>query len=234
MIKLSKPARELPAPRLPSPVPTPVSPVATTPFKIKRIKLLVRRPAPLLSHHRQRPPPPKFGSSLPKFLASYKTIGDEETNEEKMTKRALHEARIRNQEAEFRRQGRFIPGTDVLFGSDPNTLPYDPPKRTTRDVWDDIVEIITVTRGKASKKSIGQQIAGQIASKVQVYWDTQEMKKGRARAQEEKRLKGLAKATIKMVNSEWKKAVHVSLGIGFFLFNRSVTICSSTCESKNG
>jgi helicase SWR1 len=189
-----------------------VSPVPTLPFKIKRIKLLVRRPAPSLSHHHQRPPPPKYGSSLSNFLASYKTIGDEETNEEKTAKRALHEARIRNQEAEFRRQGRFIPGTDVLFGSDPNTLPYDPPKRTTRDVWDDIVEIVTATRGKAPpKKSVGQQTAGQIASKIQVYWDAQEMKKDRARAQEEKRLKALAKATMKVIILEWKKVVHVSL-----------------------
>jgi len=123
----------------------------------------------------------------------------------------LAEARIRNQEADFRRQGRFIPGTDVLFGSDPNVVLYDPPKRTTRDVWDDIVEIVTVIRAKSSKKFVGQQIAGQIASKIQMYWDAQEIKKDRVKAQEEKKLRALAKATMKMVISEWKKAVYVGL-----------------------
>ncbi|KAF5355172.1 hypothetical protein D9756_005695 [Leucocoprinus leucothites] len=193
-------------PHQPIPAPPPVSP---SPFsKIKRVKLVVRRPPPSYSHHRQRPLPPKHGSSLTKFLGSYKTLGDEEMNEEKTTKRALAEARIRKQEAEFRRQGRFIPGTDVLFGSDPGTLPYDPPKRTTTDTWDDIVKIVTARRAKAPKKPIGQQIAGQIASKIQVYWDAQETKKDKARAQEEKRLRALAKATMKMVITEWKKAVY--------------------------
>ena len=172
---------------------------------------MVRKPPPSLSHHRQRPPPPNYGSSLANFLNSYKTIGDEETHDDKIARRVLVEARIRNQEADFRHQGRFIPGTDLLFGSDPNAVLYDPPKRTTRDVWDDIIDIVAVIRAKSSKKSVGQQIARQIASKVQVYWDAQEIKKDRVKAQEEKKLKALAKATMKMVISEWKKAVHVCL-----------------------
>ncbi|KAF9448264.1 hypothetical protein P691DRAFT_781222 [Macrolepiota fuliginosa MF-IS2] len=190
------------------PPPVPEAPIST-PFKIKRVKLLVRRPPPSLTHHKQRPPPPKFNSSLNNFLTSYRTLGHNEIDDDKFFKQALEDARIREREAEFRRQGRFIPGTDVLFGTEPCTTPYDPPDRTTRDAWDDIVEIVSATRGKMPKKTIGQQVAAQIASKVQAYWDTQGIKRDRARAQEEKRFRTLAKATMKMVIAEWKKAVHL-------------------------
>lgn len=179
------------------------------PTTIRRIKLVVRRPPPSLTHHKQRPPPPKFNCSLNGFLTSYKTFGDEDISDEKLAANALADARIREREADFRRQGRFIPGTDVLFGSDPNVTAYIPPKRSTRDVWDDIVEIISVTRSKVPKKTTGQQVTAQIASKIQAYWDTQEVKRDKARAQEEKKLRILAKATMKMVNAEWKKVVHV-------------------------
>ncbi|KAJ7099423.1 SNF2 family N-terminal domain-containing protein [Mycena belliarum] len=47
-------------------------PVPPAPSSVRRVKLLVRRPAPkFLSHPRQRPPPPKFNSSLGTFLGSY-------------------------------------------------------------------------------------------------------------------------------------------------------------------
>lgn len=208
-------------PKPPEPEPPVLSPPpheaqVSAPLKIKRIKLLVRRPPPSLTHHKQRPPPPKFNSSLSNFLTSFRMLGDEEVDSERIAKRALEEARIREREADFRRQGRFIPGTDVLFGTEPSTIPYDPPKRTTRDIWDDIVEIISTTRSKVPKKTVGQQVAAQIASKVQAYWDTQGVKRDKARAQEERRLRALAKATMKMVNAEWKKAVHVCDG-SFFL-----------------
>jgi helicase SWR1 len=173
---------------------------------IKRVKLLV---TPSLSHHKQRPPPPKFKGSLNRFLTSYRTLGNGEISDEKIALTAMAEARIRAEEADFRRQGRFIPGTRVLFGSDPNVAAYDPPNRSTRDVWDDIVEEVAIVRSRAPKKSIGPQVSALVASKVQAYWDVQGVKRDRARAQEEKKLKILAKSTIKMVNAEWKKAVYV-------------------------
>jgi helicase SWR1 len=44
---------------------------------------------------------------------------------------------------------------------------------------------------------------------VQGYWDGHALREDKAKAQEERRLKALAKATIKMVTREWKKAVFV-------------------------
>lgn len=222
-------------PRTPSPKPE-IQVFAPT-FKIKRIKLLVKRPPPALTNPRQRPPPPKFNSSLSAFLASYRTLGDDSVNDESLSRRVLKEARIREQEAAFRRQGRFIPGTDVLFGTQPNTTPYDPPKRTTRDAWDDIVEIVCATRGKIPKTTLGQQVTAQIASKVRAYWDTQELKRGKAKAQEEKRLRALAKAAMKMVNTEWKRVVHVcSLYVLSIITRYSFVIvaCTGTGEVEAG
>lgn len=134
----------------------------------------------------------------------------------------MAEARIRAQEADFRHQGRFIPGTDVLFGSDPNVAAYDPPKRATRDVWDDIIAEVVIARSRVPKKSIGRQVSSQIANKIQAYWDVQEVKRDRARAQEEKKLKILAKSTMKLVNAEWKKAVYVCLSLLYQSCNANV------------
>jgi hypothetical protein len=55
----------------------------------------------------------------------------------------------------------------------------------------------------------GKHVAGQIATKVQGYWDGYAAKKDRAKVMEEKRLRALAKSTVKMVITEWKKAVFV-------------------------
>ena len=60
------------------------------------------------------------------------------------------------------------------------------------------------------KKPLGRQIAAQIASKVQAYFDGLETKKLKAKEVEERRLRNLAKSTMKLVISEWKKAVYVS------------------------
>lgn len=145
----------------------------------------------------------------------------------------MAEARIRAQEADFRYQGRFIPGSDVLFGSDPNVAAYDPPQRATRDVWDDIIEEVIMARSRATRKSIGQQVSLLVASKVQAYWDVQGAKRDRARAQEEKKLKILAKSTMKMVNAEWKKAVYVCpslcLWVGIEMLNRVCLFFLAAC-----
>lgn len=122
---------------------------------------------------------------------------------------AKSEAAIREQIVRFRREGRFIPGTDVLFGTEPPTVEYNSPQRSTTDIWDHIVEAV-IARGKAKpKKSIGLQITSQIASKLHAHFDGQESRKAKAKEVEEKRLRKLAKSTIMIVIGEWKKAVYV-------------------------
>jgi helicase SWR1 len=111
----------------------------------------------------------------------------------------------------FRRQGRFIPGTDVLFGFNVDTQPsYGTPLRKAKDHWDNVIEAVIHRNEVKSKLPSGREIAAQVASKVRAYWDAQEAKKDKVKVQEERRLRALAKATIKMVTNEWKKAVFVS------------------------
>lgn len=189
-------------------------------FSIKRIKLIVRRPPPTLTDPRQRPPPPKFNNSLPKFLNSYISLDEQQpdADPEKLAKEAKAEAVIRERIQRFHDDGRFIPGTDALFGTIPCDVPYIPPKRTTRDIWDDVVEA-AVARAKARpKKPVGKVVAAQIAAKVQAHFGAKESKKTKAGHAEERRLKNLAKSTMKLVIAEWKKAVYVRISFHFILF----------------
>lgn len=68
-----------------------------------------------------------------------------------------------------------------------------------------------IYRKLRNKQASGRQIAAQIASKIQAYWDGQATKKDKLKLQEDRRLRALAKATIKMVTNEWKKAVFVRI-----------------------
>ncbi|KAH9485667.1 Helicase SWR1 [Psilocybe cubensis] len=182
--------------------------VLPSPSKIKRIKLIVRRPPPLISSPRQFPPEPKFNSSLPSFLSSYINIDEEDMTMSALEEEAKSEASIREQVVRFNREGRFIPGTDVLFGTEPPTVEHTSPQRSTTDTWDHIVEAV-IARGKAKpKKSIGLQITSQISSKLQAHFDGLESRKAKAKEAEEKRLRKLAKSTMMIVIGEWKKAVY--------------------------
>jgi helicase SWR1 len=182
--------------------------------KVKRIKLLVRRPPPPITNPRQRPPPPKHNSSLREFLSSYVTLNDQDVDEHTSQQHAATDAAVFEQTESFRKQGRFIPGTDMLFGFNVDTqASFTTPQRIGKDKWDDVIEAVIRRTEAKSKIQSGRQIASQIASKIQAYWDAQEVRKDKMRLQEEKRLRALAKATIKMVTNEWKKAVFVRLSL---------------------
>ena len=181
-----------------------------SPSKIKRIRLIVRRPPLPLTNPRQRPPLPKFKWSLSKFLSSYTSLGEDEPDLDLATldQNAEAEAEILERVEQFRRDGRFLPGTQTLFGTKHDGIEYHPPQRTSTDVWDDVVKAV-VARSRP-KKSLGRQITSQIANKIQTYFDNQESRKIKAKEAEERRLRNLAKSTMKLVVGEWKKAIFVS------------------------
>lgn len=123
-------------------------------------------------------------------------------------------ASIREREAQFRKAGRFIPGTDVLFGtrfdSDDGPISlYEPPQRRTTDLWDAIVDEV-VEHHQVRDTEHGKEVAARVASCINGYWDAKIAKQGKLRAVEGKKLRALAKATVKAVVAEWKRAVHVS------------------------
>ncbi|KAI6007687.1 SNF2 family N-terminal domain-containing protein [Pisolithus orientalis] len=202
---------------------TKAAPLQKTTPSVKRIRLIVRRPPPSYTNPRQRPPPPRFKSSLELFLRSYTTLNDQDQTETTLQMMSMQEAVLRNKIDRLQRLGRFFPytefppsasfgsagGSSSISGSSGNTLskcsllPQEPQR--PKDAWDCVVDAV-VQRGRHGLVK-GRQVAAHIASRIQVYWDHHASREKAAKIQEEKRLRTLAKATIKMVTSEWKKAV---------------------------
>lgn len=212
--------------------PSAVPPIVTAPpkFNITRIKLIVRRPPSTLTNPRQRPPAPRFGASLDKFLSSYTTYNDQDFTEDALEEMARNDAALLDRIDKFRRQGRLLPEQDVGLGV-MGTATGTGHKRGG-DLWDQVVEDVTA-RGRL-KRNGGRQIASQIASKVQAYWDGYALREDKAKAQEERRLRALAKATIKMVTNEWKKAVFVRFIIYLLVVGRAKTSLYFTAYTRTG
>lgn len=175
-------------------------------FNIRRIKLIVRPPPPLYSNPRQHPPRPQFHSSLSSFLNSYVSINDSDLSEDDLNIMAQKKAALLDKMESFRQQGRLIID-NATFNEMSKTrggVTLHEPKQD-RDTWDVILEAITQRSRQEQVK--GRVIAAQISSRIKAYWDQRAQREDKAKMHEERRLRALAKATIKMVTSEWKKAV---------------------------
>lgn len=153
-------------------------------------------------------------------------LDEQEQTLETLEKLAQQEAALREKIDRLNKQGRFVPfmygesfkglatgkaiAPVLAITANPNVR--DP--RRSKDVWEHIVETV-VQRGRHGGAGggllvRGRQVAAQVANRIQVYWDQSAVREDKARVQEEKRLRALAKATVKMVVTEWKKAVFVS------------------------
>lgn len=181
-----------------------VPPIATTP--IRRIRLIVRRPEPVYTHPKQRPTPPNFGKSVTSALASYARLENDDVDEEALEKAARERASLLERVFALRQQGRMLLSAEDASralqdrSTDSRTLGADP--------WDHVLNAVCARRHQ--RETSGQEIAATIAAKVRTYWDVQNAKEGRVKLQQEKQLRVLAKATLKLVIAEWKKAVFVS------------------------
>jgi helicase SWR1 len=166
---------------------------------IKRIRLLVRTPPPSFSHPRQRPLPRKY-DSLSAFLDSYMTLNDNDATPEMMEEMARKDAVTLERVDALRRQGRLLLGTDLLSSS--------PTPKRSPDQWDAVLESVVAYRSRRANG--GKIVAKQIAQKIQTYWDGFAQREDKAKMQEEKRLRALAKSTLRAVIDQWKRAVMVS------------------------
>lgn len=188
-------------------------PYSPSPLNIKRIKLIVRRPPPKISNPKQIPPKPKFNNSLHDFLSSYTPIneGRENINPIVLQREVLEEAKLREKVSKLRREGRFVSQrqADEEDGMDlDGDLDYAAPERTSKDCWDAVMEEVIHRYQTRSRRSTAKQVTSAIIYKVQVHFDNLEAKRLKAREAEEKKLRNLAKATMKAVIAEWKKAVY--------------------------
>jgi helicase SWR1 len=169
---------------------------------IRRIKLIVRRPEPVYTHPKQRPAPPTFNKSVTLALASPTRLENDDANEEETRERAVLLERVHA----MRQQGRMLLSSEDASRA-LQTRPTDP-RTLGADPWDHVLNAVRAHYHQ--RETSGYEIAATIAAKVRTYWDLQNAKEGRVRLQREKQLRALAKATLKLVTAEWKKAVFVS------------------------
>jgi helicase SWR1 len=211
---------------LPPASPTTSDSVSTTSLSaIKRVKLIVRRPPPLISHPAQRPRPLVHGGDLSSFLTSFTLLDESGADGAPIHQaRIRHEASVREQVSLLKRGDRFFfsawesrADQDAIPNNRAITVPH-----SDRDAWHYVVESAVAKAEERMHAYLSLQIATSVAGKITTYWDSIAAKQDKARALEHKRLRHLAKATIKMVVDEWKKAVYVCIH-KFWLLNHANT-----------
>jgi helicase SWR1 len=174
---------------------------------IKRIKLIVRAPEPVYTNPKQKPIPPFFNKSLTSALASFTQIEDEDANEDALEEEARGRAVFLERVYALRQQGQMLLSSEDAS----RALQTRPtvPRTLGADPWGHILDAVRA-RYRGQRETSGPEIAATIAAKVRTYWDLQNAKEGRVRLQQEKQLRALAKTTLKLVTTEWKKAIFVS------------------------
>lgn len=191
----------------------PLSPPSPPSSPLKRVKLIVKKPQPTLTHPAQRFPTPKY-ESLTALLSSYRAPDDVDLDDKGLRALIRDDVKIWRKIDALRREGRMLyrpPDTleslEVQAGLDEARKP---------DVWDAV--LAAVADAHETRRVSGPKVAAQVALRVRAYWDSRAVREDKAKAVEERRLRALAKATIRMVTAEWKKAVFVR------------TLCACTCE----
>ncbi|EKM53630.1 uncharacterized protein PHACADRAFT_211303 [Phanerochaete carnosa HHB-10118-sp] len=167
---------------------------------VKRIKLVVRNPVPIITNPVQRLPTPKHGS-VTEFLMSYSAPNG--VNLDKNGLRALYrdDLEVWRTIDVLRRQGRMLYRPPDDDGSDERW----PETHRQPDIWDVIIDAVQARA--ETPLPHGPDVAAQVSSQVKAYWNIRAARDDKVRTQEERRLKVLAKATIRMVAAEWKKVV---------------------------
>ncbi|KZT03925.1 uncharacterized protein LAESUDRAFT_728619 [Laetiporus sulphureus 93-53] len=188
-----------------SPWHRPLEPSSHVKSTVRRIKLIVRRPDPVYSSPLQRPPLPRYGESLSDFLSSFAVLDGKELDATELQELARKEAAFLNRVDRLHKEGRFFPTSrsdDTVGRSRSPSDLYD----QHEDPW---AHVLDAVKAKALHRPLtGHQVAAQVASRMRAYWESRAVKEDKIKVQEEKRLRALAKATVKMVVAEWKKAVY--------------------------
>ncbi|TFY59646.1 hypothetical protein EVJ58_g5650 [Rhodofomes roseus] len=200
-----KPRRQLSPPRGSTSSRRRAEPVSPSQSPLKRIKLIVRRPDPVYSSPVQKPPPPT-SESLFALLTSYTTLNGNDVSQNEVEDHVQQVADFWRRADAMRKEGRFFPesvGDESLRVS---PLQRDASMNRSQDTWAHVLEAV---KARAEyRPTSGRQVAAQVASRVRAYWETRAVKDDKIKLQDEKRLRALAKVTIRHVIDEWKKAVH--------------------------
>lgn len=180
-------------------------------LKVKRLKLIVRTPPPLISHSKHILAPTQFGGSLTMFLNSYNALDSDDLSVSTLHKMASHDAEVLNHLERLKQSGRLLPQFEPEFDSTIAEQNGASGTARGRDVWDIIVSDV---KERYKRRFTSAQGAAHAAKCIRENQKELANASDRAHAAEEKRLRALAKATMKLVSDEWKKAVFVRIVSG--------------------
>ncbi|KDQ20190.1 hypothetical protein BOTBODRAFT_27602 [Botryobasidium botryosum FD-172 SS1] len=176
----------------------------STPFRIKRIKLTYRVPAAEYTDPSQFPPKPEFNHSLSALLTSYITLEEDgpELSGEHLDALASSEAVLRNKISALQRQGRLLNPNGVV-----DRRPSAEPKRA-KDHRDCMLEHMAAV-SKLIRDEGRARVAGakKLSKLVLAYFEKKATADDRDKKAQGKRMRALAKSTLKLVLQEWKLAV---------------------------
>ncbi|KAI0629717.1 SNF2 family N-terminal domain-containing protein [Trametes polyzona] len=172
---------------LPS-VPANDPPSSPSKLSIPRVKLIVRKPAPVYTNPLHRPKLPPFGGSIEALLNSFTYRFHDEVTPEQLDGEIEAELAVWRRVDKFRREGRVV--------GERSSFEYKP--SDSQDTWGHIVREIERPGAKLVNTRRG---AANVASKIRAHWAGESDR-------ERKRLRALARNTLEMVIDEWKKAVY--------------------------
>lgn len=165
-------------------------PPSPTKLPIPRIKLIVRKPAPVYTHPLQRPKSTPFGGSIEVLLNSFTFRLHDEVTTEQLDEEVEAELKVWRHVDKLRKEGRMV--------GERSSFEYKP--ADADDAWGHIVREIERPGAKLVNTRRG---AANVAGKVKGHWTGESDR-------ERKRLRVLARTTLEIVIEEWKKAVYVS------------------------
>ncbi|EJD41611.1 hypothetical protein AURDEDRAFT_186421 [Auricularia subglabra TFB-10046 SS5] len=185
-----------------TPSPPPRAPTPESPFKhIKRVRLIQRIP---YSHPAQVPPLPKHGRSLRALSESYIDLGDDGPPPgQTLEQWERDEIALRRKIDDFRRAGRLPPDMRGRALDAPDDPDVGGP-------WRAVVEEVEARGGVSMLRhrlADAQAGANRVAKLIAAHFAKLLGTDDQRRRLEERRLRKLAKDTIRDVTNEWRKAV---------------------------
>jgi helicase SWR1 len=170
---------------------------------IKRVKLIVRPPPPLVSNPEQRPGRLLYNGRLNTLLKSFVILSEDVLTPQDVQRMVQEEASVREKGRDMRLRGLLRPSF-LSEQDDGEDFPYS---TTPHDTWAAVVASVIEqysTRSTAlSSEKACQNVAGLVFAHSQEN-ENEALAQERA---EERRLVRLAKTVANLVIAEWRKAV---------------------------
>ncbi|KZO90599.1 hypothetical protein CALVIDRAFT_506667 [Calocera viscosa TUFC12733] len=171
--------------------------------KVKRIRLTVKVPPAQYTAPDQRPPRPKFRNSVDAYLESYLSIEDTPTTLSELEAAAKRDAELYDRIASLRADGRLLARPEQPVAAPKSS---EPKRRLSH--WDVVVSHtgVQVKRMQDDLKA-KQNTARRVSRAVVAHFERIAQTEDREKQAEDKRLRALAKFTVREVMKKWREAI---------------------------